>query len=174
VIEEDHGPIEIGPFEITYLPLAHSIAEGNALLIETPHGRVFHTGDWKLDEEPIIGEPTTEAELREIGDEGVLALVCDSTNVFNPAASGSEGAVQRCCWRKSASTRAGACWSPPLPPTSRGCRRWAKWRRKPAGAVRCRALARPDHRGGTGQAATCPFPALVDFDTQWACRAAKC
>lgn len=93
VIEEDHGSIEIGPFEITYLPLAHSIAEGNALLIETPHGRVFHTGDWKLDEEPIIGEPTTEAELREIGDEGVLALVCDSTNVFNPAASGSEGAV---------------------------------------------------------------------------------
>ncbi|HSJ79279.1 MAG TPA: ribonuclease J [Erythrobacter sp.] len=95
VIEEDHGSIQIGPFEITYLPLAHSIAEGNALLIETPHGRVFHTGDWKLDEEPIIGEPTTEEELREIGDEGVLALVCDSTNVFNASASGSEGAVFR-------------------------------------------------------------------------------
>ncbi len=93
VIEEDHGSIQLGPFEITYLPLAHSIAEGNALLIETPHGRIFHTGDWKLDEEPIIGEPTTEEELREIGDEGVLALVCDSTNVFNAAASGSEGAV---------------------------------------------------------------------------------
>ena len=95
IIEEDHGQIDIGPFSVTYLPLAHSIAEGNALLIDTPYGRVFHTGDWKLDEEPIIGEPTTEEELREIGDEGVLALVCDSTNVFNPNPSGSEGAVHR-------------------------------------------------------------------------------
>ena len=95
VIDEDHGNFRVGPFGITYIPLAHSIAEGNALLIETPHGRVFHTGDWKLDEEPIIGEPTTEEELAEIGDEGVLALVCDSTNVFNPVPSGSEGAVHR-------------------------------------------------------------------------------
>lgn len=95
VVDEDHGTIDLGPFSCTYLPLAHSIAEGNALLIETPHGRVFHTGDWKLDEEPIIGEPTTEEELSEIGDEGVLALVCDSTNVFNPVPSGSEGAVYR-------------------------------------------------------------------------------
>ena len=95
VIDEDHGEFSIGPFDLTYLPLAHSIAEGNALLIDTPHGRVFHTGDWKLDEDPIIGEPTTEEELRAIGDEGVLALVCDSTNVFNPNPSGSEGAVHR-------------------------------------------------------------------------------
>jgi ribonuclease J len=95
IIEEDHGTLELGPFTITYLPLAHSIAEGNALLIDTPHGRIFHTGDWKLDEEPIIGEPTTEEELRAIGAEGVLALVCDSTNVFNPNPSGSEGAVHR-------------------------------------------------------------------------------
>ena len=95
IIADDHGAIDIGPFTVTYVPLAHSIAEGNALLIDTPYGRVFHTGDWKLDEEPIIGEPTTEEELREIGDEGVLALVCDSTNVFNPNPSGSEGAVHR-------------------------------------------------------------------------------
>jgi ribonuclease J len=95
IIEEDHGRIELGPFAVTYVPLAHSIAEGNALLIDTPHGRVFHTGDWKLDEDPIIGEPTTEEELREIGEEGVLALVCDSTNVFNPNPSGSEGAVHK-------------------------------------------------------------------------------
>ncbi len=95
IIPEDHGPLALGPFTVTYLPLAHSIAEGNAVLIETPYGRVFHTGDWKLDEEPIIGEPTTEEELRAIGDEGVLALVCDSTNVFNPKPSGSEGAVHR-------------------------------------------------------------------------------
>ena len=93
IIEEDHDSFRVGPFEITYIPLAHSIAEGNALLIDTPHGKIFHTGDWKLDEDPIIGEPTTEEELTEIGDAGVLALVCDSTNVFNPAPSGSEGAV---------------------------------------------------------------------------------
>ena len=94
-IDEDHGQFAVGPFRVTYLPLAHSIAEGNALLIETPHGRIFHTGDWKLDEDPIIGEPTTEDELAEIGNDGVLALVCDSTNVFNPAPSGSEGAVYK-------------------------------------------------------------------------------
>jgi len=93
VIEEDHGSFHVGPFEVTYIPLAHSIAEGNALLIDTPHGKIFHTGDWKLDEDPIIGEPATEEELTEIGDEGVLALVCDSTNVFNPSPSGSEGTV---------------------------------------------------------------------------------
>lgn len=95
VIVDDLEQFQLGPFGITYVPLAHSIAEGHALLIDTPHGRVFHTGDWKLDEEPIIGVPTTEEELCEIGDEGVLALVCDSTNVFNPAESGSEGAVYR-------------------------------------------------------------------------------
>ena len=92
----DHlDEFRLGPFRMRYLPLAHSIAEGNALLIDTPYGRVFHTGDWKLDDEPIIGEPTTAEELTEIGDEGVLALVCDSTNVFNPQPSGSEGAVRR-------------------------------------------------------------------------------
>ena len=87
--------LSIGPFDIRYVPLAHSIAEGNALVIDTPHGRVFHTGDWKLDDEPLIGVPATEEELTEIGNEGVLALVCDSTNVFNPKPSGSEGAVRK-------------------------------------------------------------------------------
>ncbi len=86
---------ELGPFGIRYVPLAHSIAEGNALLIDTPFGNVFHTGDWKLDDEPRIGTPTTAAELTAIGDAGVLALVCDSTNVFNPEPSGSEGEVHR-------------------------------------------------------------------------------
>ncbi|MCR2833745.1 ribonuclease J [Parerythrobacter lacustris] len=90
---DDLEPFDLGPFTIRYVPLAHSIAEGNALLIDTPYGRIFHTGDWKLDEDPIIGEPTTEEELTAIGDEGVLALVCDSTNAFNPNPSGSEGAV---------------------------------------------------------------------------------
>lgn len=91
----DHlDQFDLGPFGIRYVPLAHSIAEGNALVIETPYGRIFHTGDWKLDDEPIVGVPATAEELTKIGDEGVLALVCDSTNVFNPKASGSEGAVR--------------------------------------------------------------------------------
>ncbi|MBX9664044.1 ribonuclease J [Novosphingobium sp.] len=86
--------LSLGPFDVRYVPLAHSIAEGNALVIETPYGRVFHTGDWKLDDEPLIGVPATEGELTALGDQGVLALVCDSTNVFNPKPSGSEGAVR--------------------------------------------------------------------------------
>lgn len=95
VVVDDLERFQLGPFGVSYVPLAHSIAEGHALLIDTPYGRVFHTGDWKLDEEPIIGQPTTEEELCELGDEGILALVCDSTNVFNPSESGSEGAVYR-------------------------------------------------------------------------------
>ena len=91
----DHlEPFQLGPFSMRYLPLAHSIAEGNALVIETPYGRVFHTGDWKLDDDPLVGVPATAAELTAVGDQGVLALVCDSTNVFNPKSSGSEGAVR--------------------------------------------------------------------------------
>jgi len=85
----------LGPFALRYVPLAHSIPEGNALVIDTPYGRVFHTGDWKLDDTPQLGDPSTEAELRAIGDEGVLALVCDSTNVFVDAPSGSELGVRQ-------------------------------------------------------------------------------
>ena len=91
---ENEGSFRLGPFGFTYVPLAHSIPEGNALLIETPYGRIFHTGDWKLDDEPLLGTPSTARELSAIGDEGVLALVCDSTNVFNEEASGSEAAVR--------------------------------------------------------------------------------
>ncbi|HEY0012955.1 MAG TPA: ribonuclease J [Allosphingosinicella sp.] len=88
------GTFRMGPFGLTFVPLAHSIPEGNALLIETPHGNVFHTGDWKLDDAPQLGDPVTEEELRAIGDKGVLALVCDSTNVFQEHASGSEATVR--------------------------------------------------------------------------------
>ena len=91
---ENNGHFRLGEFGFRYVPLAHSIAEGNGLLIETPFGRIFHTGDWKLDAEPLIGTPATADELRAIGDEGVLALVCDSTNVFNAKASGSESDVR--------------------------------------------------------------------------------
>jgi len=94
-VVKEEGPFDIGPFKITYTPLAHSIPEGNAVLIETPYGKVFHTGDWKLDEAPSLGGSATAEELTAIGDKGVLALVCDSTNVFNPEASGSEADVRK-------------------------------------------------------------------------------
>ena len=85
------GSFELGPFGFQLVPLAHSILEMSACLITTPYGRVFHTGDWKLDEAPVIGQPSTEEQLTKVGDEGILALVCDSTNAFNNDGSGSEG-----------------------------------------------------------------------------------
>ena len=133
VIEDDHGCFDLGPFNVTYIPLAHSIAEGNALLIDTPYGRVFHTGDWKLDEEPIIGEPTTEEELTTIGDEGVLALVCDSTNVFNPNPSGSEGAVYRGLMEEVAKHSGKRVLVTTFASTLRACRHWAMSRARPEG-----------------------------------------
>ena len=92
-IIERGGSIDLDPFKVTFVPIAHSIPEGNGLLIETPHGNIFHTGDWKIDETPVLGEPTSEEELRSVGDKRVLALVCDSTNVFQNSASGSERSV---------------------------------------------------------------------------------
>lgn len=91
---EPGEPFDLGPFAVTLVPVSHSIPEGNALLIETPYGRVLHTGDWKLDEAPVLGQPATAEALTRIGDRGVLALVCDSTNVFNAEASGSEESVK--------------------------------------------------------------------------------
>lgn len=86
---------QLGPFGIRLVPLAHSILEMSAAVIDTPYGRVFHTGDWKLDEEPILGQPATAAALTAVGDEGIDVLVCDSTNAFNPEASGSEGGLRK-------------------------------------------------------------------------------
>jgi ribonuclease J len=94
IVERD-GTVELGPFKVRYIALSHSIPEGNGVLIETPFGRIFHTGDWKVDETPVLGEaPSTEA-LTDIGDQGVLALVCDSTNVFQKEPSGSEEGVHK-------------------------------------------------------------------------------
>ncbi|MDQ2877733.1 MAG: ribonuclease J [Pseudomonadota bacterium] len=87
-------PFQLGPFGVELVALSHSIPEANAILIDTPHGRVFHTGDWKLDMTPVIGAAPSPDRLRAIGDAGVLALVCDSTNVFNEDASGSEADVR--------------------------------------------------------------------------------
>lgn len=84
------GRVDIGPFTVEFIPVAHSIPESHALGIHTPVGVVLHTGDWKIDATPIIGKPTDERRLRELGDEGVLALVGDSTNAVREGRSPSE------------------------------------------------------------------------------------
>ena len=88
------GRFAVGPFDIEMISLTHSIPEPNALAIRTPVGTVLHTGDWKIDPEPQVGAVTDEATLRRIGDDGVLAMVCDSTNVFREGESGSEAGVR--------------------------------------------------------------------------------
>jgi ribonuclease J len=92
-IVERGGSIELGPFKVTFVALSHSIPEGNGVLIETPYGSIFHTGDWKIDDTPVIGQAADTGTLTAIGDQGVLALVCDSTNVFQDKPSGSEESV---------------------------------------------------------------------------------
>jgi ribonuclease J len=81
----------MGPFDLELITLTHSIPEPNAIAIRTEHGTVLHTGDWKFDAAPVVGDTPDIKRLRELGDEGVLAMVCDSTNVFSPGDSGSEG-----------------------------------------------------------------------------------
>lgn len=88
------GRFSLGPFDLEFITLTHSIPEPNAIAIRTPHGLIMHTGDWKFDPDPVVGEVTDSKRLREIGDEKVLAMVCDSTNVFTPGESGSEGDLQ--------------------------------------------------------------------------------
>ena len=82
--------LDLAPFKVSFVPLAHSIPEANGLIIDTPHGRVFHTGDWKIDRTPVLAKPTSVEAMTRIGDEGVLALVSDSTNAFAETESGSE------------------------------------------------------------------------------------
>src|SRR5436309_8057487 len=89
------GRIDLGPFKIEFIPVAHSIPESHALAIHTSAGTVLHTGDWKIDPTPIIGQPTDERRLREIGDAGVLALVGDSTNAVRDGRSPSESEVAK-------------------------------------------------------------------------------
>ncbi|HEY2034139.1 MAG TPA: ribonuclease J [Rhizomicrobium sp.] len=89
------GRIKLGPFDVEFHSITHSIPEPNALVIRTPLGTVMHTGDWKLDPDPLIGEATDEAAFRRIGDEGVLAMVCDSTNALVQGHSGSEADVKK-------------------------------------------------------------------------------
>lgn len=88
------GHKQIGPFDIQMVTLTHSIPEPNGVLIKTPVGTIFHTGDWKIDETPLIGEAIDGNALQKMGDDGILAMICDSTNVFQKKPSGSEGTVR--------------------------------------------------------------------------------
>ncbi len=88
------GHISLGPFEMDMVTLTHSIPEPNALLIRTPAGLILHTGDWKIDPDPLIGEATDAKALIKAGEEGILAMVCDSTNVFTEGEAGSEAGVR--------------------------------------------------------------------------------
>ncbi len=85
-----NGSINLGPFNIEFVSLTHSILEPNGLCIKTPAGTILHTGDWKIDPNPLIGDKINEKKLKEIGKNKVLAMICDSTNIFNPGRAGSE------------------------------------------------------------------------------------
>lgn len=86
--------IQVGKFSVEFTTLTHSIPEPNAVAITTPLGTILHTGDWKIDANPLVGEVTDHSRLMALGDQGVLAMVCDSTNVFTEGTSGSEGGVR--------------------------------------------------------------------------------
>ena len=89
-IVELNGVVQLEPFKIEFVTLTHSILEPNGLSIKTPAGTVLHTGDWKCDPNPLIGETINEEKLKQIGEQDVLAMICDSTNVFSPGRAGSE------------------------------------------------------------------------------------
>lgn len=89
------GRLSLEPFDLEFICVAHSVPEAQALAIRTRHGLVLHTGDWKLDPDPLIGRPTDEAALIRLGEEGVLAMICDSTNALVEGHSGSEAEVRR-------------------------------------------------------------------------------
>ena len=88
------GNVKLGVFDIDYVTLTHSILEPNGLAISTPEGLVLHTADFKIDDDPLIGEKTDIKKLTELGKKGVLAMICDSTNIFNLGSTGSESSVR--------------------------------------------------------------------------------
>ena len=90
-----NSKIKLGDFEIDFVTLTHSILEPNGLSIKTPLGTILHTGDWKIDPNPLIGNKIDQEKLKKIGNEGVLAMICDSTNIFNPGRAGSEADVRQ-------------------------------------------------------------------------------
>lgn len=98
------GRFSVGPFDLELVTLTHSIPEPNAVVLRTPLGTVLHTGDWKFDRDPLVGEISDYERLRQLGEDGILAMICDSTNALRPGESGSEADV-----RKSLIDLVGAC-----------------------------------------------------------------
>ncbi len=94
-VVELNSTLDLKPFKIEFITLTHSILEPNGLRIETPAGNILHTGDWKIDPNPLIGGDINSKRLKEIGKMGVLAMICDSTNVFSVGKSGSELDVRK-------------------------------------------------------------------------------
>ncbi len=90
-----NGTVDLNPFKIEFITLTHSILEPNGLRIETPAGSILHTGDWKCDPNPLIGDKINGKRLKEIGDKGVITMICDSTNVFSIGRAGSELDVRK-------------------------------------------------------------------------------
>jgi len=90
-----NSTLKLKPFKIEFVTLTHSILEPNGLKIETPVGNILHTGDWKCDPDPLIGENINSKRLKQIGEEGVIAMICDSTNVFSAGRAGSELDVRK-------------------------------------------------------------------------------
>ena len=93
-VVEKGGSFSVGPFDINFIQLTHSIPEMNAVVLNTDHGKIVHTGDWKFDPDPVIGSPSDFEALKALGNGDVLAMVCDSTNIFTEEHSGSEGGLQ--------------------------------------------------------------------------------
>lgn len=92
---KENSSFEIAPFSLEFVSLTHSVPEMQGLVIKTEEGSIFHSGDWKFDPEPLVGALSDLEKLKRIGDEGVLAMLCDSTNIFVEGRSGSEGSLQK-------------------------------------------------------------------------------
>ena len=90
---EPGQPLELDPFTLHFIDLTHSVPEMNAVIIDIGHLKLLHTGDWKFDSDPVVGPVSDYESLKRFGDEGVLAMVCDSTNVFQPGTAGTEGSL---------------------------------------------------------------------------------
>jgi len=93
VVEPYPQVIECGPLKISYVPISHSIPESAGLVIDTPVGRLIHSGDFKIDETPVVGDPFNRPLWEEVSKDGVKALICDSTNVFSPLPGRSENTI---------------------------------------------------------------------------------
>ena len=98
------GTVSAGPFDVELVTVTHSIPEPNALVIRTRFGTVVHSGDWKLDPDPVLGTVADEDRFRQIGEDGVLALICDSTNALEAGSTGSEADVREALTNQFART----------------------------------------------------------------------